>query len=73
MRMKAINALIVLAYLVILSALITSMGKSMPKEIKCENGHNLTLTKLSEKTYIISKHDYIKYCSIEKEKRHEKI
>lgn len=63
MRMKAINVLIVLAYLVILSALITSMGKSMPKEIKCENGHNLTLTKLSEETYIISEHDYITYCA----------
>ncbi len=71
--MKAIDVLTVLAYLVILSALMTSMGKSMPKEIKCENGHIMAVTKLSEKAYIISDNDYNKYCSIEKEKRHERF
>lgn len=63
MRKKVINVLVILTYLVILSALMTSMGKSMPKNIKCENGHILAVTKLSEKTYIISEDDYNTYCA----------
>ena len=44
MKKKMISALILLAYLGVLGFQTTSMGKSMPKQIKCENGHNMTVT-----------------------------
>ena len=48
---------------VILGALVTAMGKSMPKQIKCENGHILAVTKLHENIYIISEDDYNTHCA----------
>ena len=63
MRLKVIDILLSLAYVVILGALVTAMGKSMPKEIKCENGHILAVTKLHENIYIISEDDYNTHCA----------
>lgn len=42
MRKRIVEALLLGAYVVILGSLCESVGKSMPKETKCENGQDMT-------------------------------
>lgn len=44
MKKKQIEALILIAYISALCFQSVSMGKSMPKQIKCENGGDMTFT-----------------------------
>lgn len=46
MKKKQIEVLILLAYLGALGFQSASVGKSMPKQLKCENGGNMTFTEL---------------------------
>lgn len=46
MKKKQIEVLILLAYLGALGFQSASVGKSMPKQLKCENGGDMTFTEL---------------------------
>lgn len=56
MKKKTIDALILLAFMGALGFQSTSMGKSMPKQIKYENGHNMTVTE-PNKILTVSKNE----------------
>lgn len=52
MRKKIVEVLVLLAYVGVLGSLCESMGKSMPKQIKYENGHNMAVTEVHQKSTV---------------------
>ena len=53
MMKKQIEALSVLAFMGVLGFQSMSVGKSMPKLLKCENGHNMAVTEVYKKPTVI--------------------
>lgn len=56
MKKKQIEVLILGAFVSALGFQTVSTGKSMPKQMKCENGHNIAVTEASKKP-TVSKND----------------
>ena len=55
MKKKQIEVLILGAFIGVLGFQSMSVGKSMSKQIECENGHNMAVTEVSEKPTVSKK------------------
>ena len=63
MKKKQIEVLFLGAFVGALSFQTVSVGKCMPKEIQCENGHNMAVTEAHKKPTIVKNEiDVVEVC-----------